>query len=294
MALKSMTGCGRGTASGKGIRVEIELSSVNRKQFDVRVNLPKGLTSLEPRVEKAIQKSISRGNVTGNVSVTISGSALQKCISVEKDTAAAFVRALRATAANLGLKDDLTARCLVTLPGVIRYDSVPSDSEKVWVLLNKALNVAVAGLTAMRIKEGRALQTDISSRFAGLRRDLEKIERAAPGVAERYRRTLLERIEKSGVSNGLNSEQLLKEVALFADRSDISEEIVRLGSHFNQIAGIMKTSEPAGRTLDFLCQEMFREINTIGSKANSGEISAIVVRFKAGLESIREQVQNIE
>jgi uncharacterized protein (TIGR00255 family) len=202
MSLKSMTGCGRGVAAGNGIRVEVELSSVNRKQFDVHVNLPKGLTALEPRVDKAIQKSISRGNVTGNISVTVSGSALQRCISVEKGTAEAYVRALRKTAAQLGLKDDLTARCLVTLPGVVRYDSIPSDSEKIWVLVNRALSAAIAKLTAMRMKEGKALQDDLARRFAVLKRELGVIEKSAPGVAEKYRMALQERIEKAGISGG--------------------------------------------------------------------------------------------
>ena len=192
------------------------------------------------------------------------------------------------------MKDDLSARCLVTLPGVIRYESLPEDSEKIWPLLNKALRKALAGLTAMRAKEGISLQKDLLRRFSVLKRELGGIKEDAPVVAEKYRETLQKRIEQAGVAGGLSEEQLLKEVVVFADRCDITEEIVRLESHFGQIAGIVRSSEPAGRTLDFLCQEMFREINTIGSKANSGEISARVVRFKAGLETVREQVQNIE
>lgn len=294
MALKSMTGCGRGSASAAGVRVDVELSSVNRKQFDAHINLPKALMMLEPRVDALIQKSISRGNVTGSVNVSVSGTALQKCISVESDTARAFVQALRKTAKELGLKDDLTARTLVSLPGVIKYDSLPEDSEKIWPLLNKALQQALASLTAMRAKEGKALQADLMKRFVALKGELDCVEKLAPEVAEKYRKTLQERIEKAGVAGGLSSEQLGKEVALFADRSDISEETVRLGSHFKQVADLMKAVEPVGRTLDFLCQEMFREINTIGSKASSETISGHVVRFKANLESVREQVQNVE
>jgi len=294
MSFKSMTGCGRGSAAGSGIRVEVELNSVNRKQFDVHVTLPKSLTILEPRMESLIQKSISRGNVTGMVNVTVSGSAVRRCISVEKNTARAYIQELRKTALELGLRDDLTARCLVTIPGVIKYESIPEDAEKVWFLLEKALRQALMALTKMRGREGLALQKDLLRRFSVLRRELDHIKKVAPLIAEKYRVSLQQRIEKSGIAGGLNSDQLLKEVALFADRSDISEECVRLESHFSQIAGVVKSSEPVGRTLDFLCQEMFREINTIGSKANSEEISGRVVGFKAGLESVREQVQNIE
>ena len=294
MALKSMTGCGRGSATGGGVRIDVELSSVNRKQFDVHMNLPKSLMVMESRVNDMIQKSVSRGIVTGAVNLVISGSAMQKCVSVDKDTARAYVKALRRTAMDLGLKDDLTARCLVSLPGVIKYENLPEHSEKIWPLLKKALQQALTTLTSMRAKEGMSLQKDLAKRFAVLKNELSGISKVAPEVAKRYRTVLQERIEKAGVAGGLNNEQLVKEVALFADRSDISEELVRLESHFGQVADLLRSSGPAGRTFDFLCQEMFREINTIGSKANSEAISGHVVRFKAGLESIREQVQNVE
>ncbi|MDD4872465.1 MAG: YicC family protein [Kiritimatiellae bacterium] len=294
MSLKSMTGCGRGSAIGGGVRVDVELSSVNRKQFDAHVNLPKALLMLEPRVDDLIHKSISRGNVAGAVNVTVSGGALEQCISVASDTAKTYIRVLRKTARELGLKDDLTARCLVSLPGVIKYESMPGDSEKIWPLLNKALRLALTRLTSMRVKEGKSLQKDLLRRLSLLKRELEGIKTVAPVIARKYRDTLQERIEKAGINGGLNNEQLVKEVAIFADRSDISEEIVRLESHFMQVSSLMKSSAPVGRTLDFLCQEMFREINTIGSKANSEIISGSVVRFKAGLESVREQVQNVE
>jgi uncharacterized protein (TIGR00255 family) len=294
MSLKSMTGYGRGCVVGGGVRVDVELSSVNRKQFDVHVNLPKALMMLETMVDDLIHKSISRGNITGMVNVTVFGSALQKCISVEEDTAKAYIRALRIASAKLGLKDDLTARSLISLPGVIKYESMPGDSEKIWPLLQRALRQALARLTNMRIKEGKCLQKDLSRRLSALKHELESIKKVAPDIAGKYRVTLQERIEKAGIGGGLNNEQLIKEVALFADRSDISEEMVRLESHFHQVFELMRSSEPVGRTLDFLCQEMFREINTIGSKANSEMISGSVVRFKAGLESVREQVQNVE
>ena len=293
MSFKSMTGCGRGSATAGGIRVEVELSSVNRKQFDVHVTIPKALTVLEPRMESLVQKFISRGNVTGMVNVTVSGSAVRRCISVDKNTAMAYVQELRKTARELGLKDDLSARSLVAIPGVIKYESIPEDVEKVWYLLEKSLRKALQALTRMRAQEGLALQKDLLRRFAALRKELDHIKKVAPTITEKYRTSLQQRIEKAGIAGGLSSEQLLREVALFADRSDISEEIVRLESHFSQISGIVKSSEPVGRTMDFLCQEMFREIN-IGSKANSEEISRRVVGFKAGLESVREQVQNIE
>jgi len=292
--MKSMTGCGSGSAAGGGIRVDVELSSVNRKQFDSHMNLPRSLMMFEPDVNGLIQKFVSRGNVTGSVNVAATGAALRKCVSVEKDMAKAYVQALRAAARDCGLKDDLTARCLVNLPGVIKYESIPQDARRIWPLMKKALLQALARLSQMRAREGKSLRKDLAGRFTSLIRELGGVRKEAPGVAARYRVTLQDRITKAGINGGLNSEQLAKEVALFADRCDINEEIVRLESHFKQVSGLMNSSEPVGRTLDFLCQEMFREINTIGSKANSEAISGCVVRFKAGLESVREQVQNVE
>lgn len=292
--MKSMTGCGSGSAAGWGIRVDVELSSVNRKQFDAHVNLPRALIMFESEINGIIQKFVSRGNVTGTVSIAVSGAALRKCISVEKDMAKAYVQALRAAARDCGLKDDLTARCLVNLPGVIKYENVPQDAKRIWPLLKKALLQAVGRLSQMRAREGKSLRKDLMGRFSLMIRELGGVKKEAPGVAGKYRVMLQERIARAGINGGLSSEQLAKEVALFADRCDVNEEIVRLESHFKQVSGLMNSPEPVGRTLDFLCQEMFREINTIGSKANSEAISGSVVRFKAGLESVREQVQNVE
>jgi uncharacterized protein (TIGR00255 family) len=214
MTLKSMTGYGSGSAVGRGVRIDVELNSVNRKQFDVRVGLPKSIMSLEAKINEAIQKAVSRGSVSGTVNVTLSGAALSKCVSVDKDTARAYVCAIHRMAADLGLKDDLTARTLVNLPGVVRYESVPEESGKLWPLVRNALGKALSKLTAMRAREGKHLQKDIVRRFRGLKAELEGIKRVAPEVSTKYRTTLQQRIEKAGVSGGLDSDQLMKEVAL--------------------------------------------------------------------------------
>lgn len=294
MPLTSMTGYGQGEAAAGGIRVEVELNSVNRKQFDVRVSLPKALLTLESRVYELIHKMISRGYVTGIVRISVSGKTRRGAASVDVDAAGVYVRALRKAAEDLGLKDDLTARALVYLPEVVQYQDLAADTERVWRLLKRALNEAISRLVNMREVEGAALEKDLAVRFERLKQCLDSIRKLAPLVPRKYRKMLEKRLKNAGLKFKADDQVLMKELVLFADRSDISEEIVRLDSHFGQASKLVYSRKPAGRTLDFICQEMFREINTIGSKANNAAISRHVIRFKADLEAIREQVQNVE
>lgn len=294
MSLRSMTGYGRGSASGHGIRVETELSSVNRKQVEVRLNLPRSLAALESRLVELIQGSISRGQVAGGVTVHAVGTLKQTGLRVDGGLASSYVTELRATARRLGLDDDLSASLLLQLPGVIHYSSVEDDADAVWPILERALKIALRELVAMRRKEGAALGRDIARRLGILGKHLDVVKTVAPGVTARYCEALAKRLEGAGLSIKVDDPAVVKELAVFADRSDISEEITRLDSHLKQAAGLLRKSEPAGRTLDFLAQEMFREINTIGSKANDIHITREVISFKTELERIREQVQNVE
>lgn len=292
MAICSMTGFGRGEASRDGIKVEAELSSVNRRQFDVRINLPRNMLSLESRVHGLVHASVTRGAVTGVVKIGAGGGGTD--VSLDLTLAESYVAALRSAAAQLGLPDDLRASSLTCLPGLVRECSPADSAEKVWPLLKKALDEALGALVGMRQREGAALATDLARRFEQLERVLQRIRDLAPQVPNRHRRVLLRRLKDAGLSLGPEDPGVVREVALFADRCDVAEELVRLGSHFQQAARLMSARDAAGRPLDFLCQEMFREINTIGSKANDGPVTRQVIRFKTGLERIREQVQNIE
>ncbi len=293
MALVSMTGYGNGEVSTNGIAVEVELSSVNRRQFDARVNLPRALAALEPKVQELLRKSISRGYISVAVKVG-AGKSQKDAATVDLETAEACIKALRKAARKLGLDDDLTAKTLVDLPGLVRFKGVAEDPKKVWPTVRSAVQKALAGLELMRKREGKALQKDIAGRFKRLQARVDGIRELAPRVQKRYKQALTSRIKKAGVELRQADERLLREVVLFADRSDISEETVRLESHFKQVSKLVSSKEPSGRALDFLCQEMFREINTIGSKANDAGISRHVVRFKTELEAVREQVQNVE
>lgn len=294
MTLRSMTGFGVGEASGAGLKIEVEMSAVNRKQFDVRVGLPRAHVVLEPRVRELIQKGIARGNVTVTVRVSVADGSQLKGISVDRSLSRALLRQLRQTAKELGLADDLTASSLLRLPEVIQCKELSEDSEKVWLLLKKALRQALGELNAMREAEGATLASDLQARLAKLRRRLKALQKLAPLVPARCRVNLHKRLKTAGLGVGQLDEVVAREIALFADRSDISEEIVRLDSHFQQAEQLMGSRKPVGRALDFVCQEMFREINTIGSKGNDARISRQVIHFKTELESVREQVQNIE
>jgi uncharacterized protein (TIGR00255 family) len=295
MSLMSMTGRGTGAAAGRLARVEAELSSVNRKQLDVNVGLPRFLASFESRVQERIQRALSRGRVTGEIHVTWAEAAQAGGVRVDEGLARAQVAALRQAAKKLGLPDDLKASALMALPEVVVFERGAADVEALWPVVEQALDTALASLQAMRRKEGAALGRDLRARLKGLAGLVREIGVRAPAIAEVYRGNLLKRIGAALPGAELaGDERLLKEIALFADRSDITEERVRLDSHLKQAEGLLKTDGVAGRALDFLVQEMGREINTIGSKANDGEITRRVIAFKTELERIREQVQNIE
>lgn len=294
MSLTSMTGFGRGEASASGVKVEVELSSVNRKQFDARISLPRQYTVLESRIYELIHKSINRGHVHGAVKVSAVEQGRARRVIVDEEAAAAYVKSLRSASKKLGLQDDLSSRSLLSLPDVVRFAGIPEDPSKVWPMVRKALTAALRELHRMEKDEGAALEKDLVARLSNLRKLHARIERHAPAVLRRYRKALRERLKQAGVPVDGMTESLVQEIAVFADRSDISEEITRLGSHFDQADELVKSRQPVGRALDFLCQEMLREINTIGSKANDAKIAAAVVHFKTGLESVREQVQNIQ
>ena len=177
---------------------------------------------------------------------------------------------------------------------MVRYEQTAESAERVWPLLSRALNLALENMLKMRDREGAALQKDVARRLDGLVSALNRVRKQAPTVVESYRKKLMARLRDAGFVMGSSDERLLRELALFADKSDITEEITRLESHIQQAHKLMQSKEPVGRSLDFLAQEMFREMNTMGSKANDGDILPNVVAMKAELERIREQVQNVE
>ena len=215
---------------------------------------------------------------------------------VELDTALAkaYHRAIQKLQKEIKLNGSLTLDTILRAPGVMKLAEASMDAERVWPDIESALRKAITGLVKMREKEGKFLATDLTERLNLLESGLGLITKSAPETITRYREQLHTRIKEAGIDVPMDDERLVKEVVFFADRCDISEEITRLSSHLKQFRDGLKSNEPVGRTLDFLAQEMGREINTIGSKANAAEISQQVVKMKAELEKIREQIQNIE
>ena len=293
-SLRSMTGHGRGSASLHGIKVEVDLSTVNRKQLDINVLLPRQLGGLGPRVDEVIGKGLSRGRVTGEVSVQFSPVLRRRGARVDVELAEAYLKGLRKAAGRLRLRDDFTGSALLTLPDVVRYEQPARESEKVWPALEKALNQALGNLLEMREREGGVLWRDLEKRLVRIETRVRRVRVEAPKVAARYREKLVARLKAAEIPMDGADERLLREVALFADRADITEEVTRLQSHIEQARALMKSAEPVGRSLDFLVQEMFREANTMGSKANDADIARNVVAIKTELDRIKEQVQNIE
>ncbi|MBN1269236.1 MAG: YicC family protein [Kiritimatiellae bacterium] len=293
MSLHSMTGYGHGAATGSGVKIEIELSSVNRKQLDIHLSLPKELLTLEPWIQEEIHKALGRGRVTGQAVLTYFGAKRKSAIRVDEELAGAYVASLRRTAKRLGLSMDLSADFLLRLPEVVRFEPPSLSLELLKDVSGRALRKALGELRRMREREGRELERDLKRRVKLLERFLGRIEKRAPEVARRHRGILAERLKEAGAVMEEGDNRLLREVALFADRSDISEETTRLRSHLKQALALMQGAA-AGRSLDFLVQEMLREINTIGSKASDAMIAGSVVAFKAELERMREQIQNVE
>jgi uncharacterized protein (TIGR00255 family) len=290
-----MTGHGRGECSQDGFKITVELSSVNRKQAEISLNLPREFELLEGQMRDVINRAVARGRITGRVTLHTARSRDSARMHLNTDLARAYAKELGALARQLKLKDEVTLDQLVRAPGVFQTDEELAGEEDFWPAVEKALNKALAALLKMRSKEGAHLATDLNQRVATMKTAVAKVRENAPQVAERYRAALLERIKNAGLEGvATNDERLLKEVVLFADRSDISEELTRLQSHFKQFEDLLKSKEPVGRTLDFLAQEMNREINTIGSKANDALIAREVVTLKAELEKFREQAMNVE
>ena len=287
-----MTGYGRGTATFEGRQIAVELSSVNRKQAEIALSLPRAFLELEPRVRDEINAHISRGRLTVVVGLHAKGEGRSGAINLA--AARAYRNQLESIRKALKLKGEISLDQVLRGPGVLESENVEIAPDKAWPALQKALKSALEQFVKMRKREGETLAADLQKRTLALQKSVKTMSVLEPKVMEHHRGALLERAAKAGLEIEASDERLLKEIVFFADRSDISEELTRLRSHLDQFLGHLNKDEPVGRTLDFLLQELFRETNTIGNKANFLAISQIVVGMKTELEKLREQVQNIE
>jgi uncharacterized protein (TIGR00255 family) len=291
--MRSMTGYGRGDADHGGTKFSVELNSVNRKQSDIVINLPRDLAALEPRIRQAINEKISRGRM--NVVVGLhQGANGATALALDTALARSYHDAMLTLQKELSAPGEITIGTILQAPGVMRSPEQSIDADKVWPTIERALTAALGELVKMREREGKHLAKDLIHRLKVLRQEIKGIRALYPDVVKKYRSALLERIQKAGLELPVEDERLLKEVTIFADRSDISEELTRLESHLAQFAHHLRKNEPVGRTLEFITQEIFRELNTLGSKSNDAGISQHVVACKSELEKIREQIQNLE
>ena len=290
-----MTGYGRGEHTQEGYKISAEISSVNRRQVEINVYLPRELEPLDARVRNEISRRVARGRVTARITLHVTESALISHAQVNMALAKAYARELRKLATELKISGEVTLETLARAPGVFQADTALADADHFWPGVSAALERGLEACVKMREREGAHLLKDLKARITTMRKAVSKVQKEAPAMVERYREQLRERIKNAGLPlPAEEDERLQKEIIYFADRSDISEELTRLQSHFKQFDECSKSQEPVGRTLDFLAQEMNRELNTIGSKASDSVIAREVVLLKTELEKFREQVQNVE
>ena len=291
---ESMTGHGRGEASDSGWSCSVECTSVNRKGIEIAVSLPKPHPELETLVRETIQKMFSRGRIT--VSVTLEGSARPgEGGVVDSGSARRALEELRSLRDGLGIDGEISLDLVLRMPGVIKATAQiqpPPDLQRELVV--KSLDQALGQLASMRRKEGKHLAADLLRRVKSLETAVSAVRRRLPSVLKQRRDILRSRLADLGCALPADDPSLARELALMAERSDVAEEITRLTSHFTQFREALGGDGPSGRTLDYLAQEMFREITTLGNKAGDSEISQRVVQSKAELDRIREQVANLE
>jgi uncharacterized protein (TIGR00255 family) len=284
-------GVGRGRAAGEEFTAEVK--AVNHKYVEVKVRLPRELQALEPELQRQVKAVCTRGAVELSLrraTVTASGSVP----AVDAGMARAWRTALAEVARVTGLPDSSSAAEVASQPGVVRMEEPTVDVPRAIQAAEAAVSEALLGLVAMRERDGAALGADLTTRLERVAQLVRELQGIAPRAVEDYRDRLAARLAELTSGSGVDPQRLAQELALFAERTDIAEELTRLGSHLGQFRGLLASAEPSGRKLDFLLQEMNREVNTAGSKIQSAEASARVVELKAELERIREQVQNVE
>ena len=291
--MHSMTGFGRGSASTPRWLATVEITTVNRKQAEVVVQAPRELTELEARIRKQVLALLSRGRIQISINLEDTTGAAT-AIALNSDLARALEDSFSRLGETLGRPLLPAPADFLRLPGFLDNPRSVIDAESAWEAIQPALAEALVTLTAMRAREGGDLKADMLSRLGQLATLAGRIAADAPARPSRQLDLLQKRLRDANLDLDLDDERLLKELAIFADRCDISEELTRLDSHFAKFREYLDSAEAQGRSLDFLCQELFREFNTIGSKANDAAIAQTVVEAKTELEKIREQVQNVE
>ncbi len=293
--IRSMTGYGRAEAAGVRVAVSVECKSVNHRHLDISLKLPRLLGGFELDARRLVQSAVQRGRVEVAVSLAPVEGATLNPLSVNAAQAREFAEAARRLSDELGLSGAPTVEWVLGQPGVVtREEQAPLAPEETWPLLEQALRGALAELVARREAEGEALRQELESLHATLGSHVETMGLRAPAAVERRTKRLSERIQALLGEAPVDETRIATEVAVWAEKTDIGEELVRLRAHLEQFSRLLAEGGTVGRTLDFLIQEINREVNTVGSKADDLEISQAVIAAKTTLEKLREQVQNIE
>lgn len=293
--MKSMTGFGRGSAeiTEQQLRIDIEITSVNRKTLDAFISAPREWSGLDQRCTEWLKQSYQRGRVNVQIKVE-STEGSQSGLTWNRQSMDEAIAGLRTYAEQNNLPFEVNSALLLDLAKTLKDSGSLPDWKEIESSIETAFKEALTDIDAMREREGKALSKDLLLRIDELDTLRQTIETHAKDATGKYRDALLERLKQLELELDLNDERVLKEVALFADRSDLSEEITRLKSHFEQFREFLTSDQATGRKMDFLCQEIHREFNTTGSKSTQIEITRAVIEGKNGLERIREQVQNVE
>ena len=313
--IQSMTGFGRGESVAGNRRIAVEIKAVNHRYSEVQIRLPRRYNALEERLRQQLAASLPRGKAdmfikaenteaagasgavgaeNGAIGDGGDGGASDADVRIDKALALKYHSKVRDLAETLQIPMDFGLTELLALPGVLTVEETAEDMEEAWAMLAEPVEAAIGHVLAMRRAEGGRLAADFLQRLECLEGLRQSLLGYAADVVENYRQRLAARIAELMGKAPVDENRLVQEVAMFADRAGVDEELVRLDSHFRQFRELMDADEPVGRKLDFLCQEMHREINTVGSKANDLAMTKVVVEMKGELEKLREQVQNVQ
>ncbi len=291
--IKSMTGFGRASAELDGYVITVELKSVNHRYFEFSSRIPRQYGFLDEKIKSYINSKVSRGKVDCFIGIEALNTEAAEVV-VNNTLAQAYVKALKELEEKYELKADYGVNAVSRFPDVLVTKKAEEDEEALWIKVKSVADEAIEKFVAMRLREGEKMRDDVLSRAETILSSVEYIEKRSPETVKEYNDKLIERVHELIGDVSLDEARIIQEVAIYADKVAVAEETVRLRSHIDQLKSFLDSDEPVGRKTDFLVQEMNREINTIGSKANDVEIARRVVDVKAEIEKIREQIQNIE
>ena len=291
--IRSMTGYGRGQQTLGGMDITVEIRSVNHRYYEYSSRLPRVYGFLDERLKNYLQKTVSRGKVDVGVWIdTVDAPGSE--VVVNHALAEGYLKALRELVQTYGLRDDVSVNALSRFPDILTVRKAAEDEEAIWEAVRQVTDEALAGFVAMREREGVRMREDVLARRQTILQAVEKVEARSPEIVREHMAKVETRMKELLSTATVDEQRLLTEAALFADKTATAEETVRLRSHLDQLETLVNASEPVGRKLDFLVQEINRETNTIGSKVQDVELARVVVDVKAEIEKIREQIQNIE